>query len=73
MDLGRPINELALFSCPIELEGHLDQLRRERKPIEIQRVCWAGGNEDWVLDVRVVALPLHDELVGLIVSSKRRH
>ena len=67
-DLGRPIKDLKLFSCPVELEKHLDRLRQERKPIEINRVCWCDGTEDRVLDVGIVPLPLGDELAGTSVS-----
>jgi hypothetical protein len=67
-DLGRPIKNLNLFSCPIELAKHLDRLHQEHKPIEIKRVCWCNGTEDRVLDVRMVPLGRGHELVGTSVS-----
>jgi two-component system CheB/CheR fusion protein len=67
-DLGRPIQDLEPFSRPVELREHLDHLRRERQPIAIEAVGWGDGMRDRVLDVRIVALALENDLVGASVS-----
>jgi two-component system, chemotaxis family, CheB/CheR fusion protein len=55
-DFGRPLQDLELSYRPIELRSHLDMLDRELRPIEAKDVHWRTGENDRVLDVRLLPL-----------------
>jgi len=55
-DLGRPVQDLELSYRPIELRGHLDQLAREKRSIDVEGVRWAVGDRERVFDVRLAPL-----------------
>jgi two-component system, chemotaxis family, CheB/CheR fusion protein len=63
-DLGRPVQDLELSYRPIELRGHLDQVARERRAIDIEGVRWSVGERDRVFDVRISPLLGDDGLLG---------
>jgi two-component system CheB/CheR fusion protein len=63
-DLGRPVQDLELSYRPIELRGHLDQLAREKRAVEIEGVHWAIGDRERVFDIRLAPLLGDDGLLG---------
>jgi two-component system, chemotaxis family, CheB/CheR fusion protein len=63
-DLGRPIQDVELSYRPIELGGHLDQLAREKRIIELDDVRWKVGDRERVFDVRLAPLVGSDGLLG---------
>lgn len=69
-DVGRPFQDLDVSYRPIELRGHLDRARSERRPIRVRDAEWSRpGGEHIFVDVQLV--PLLDEdavLRGVAVS-----
>jgi two-component system CheB/CheR fusion protein len=48
-DVGRPLRDLDLSYRPVELRGHVDQVRQERRALRIKDVAWQrpGGDPQW--------------------------
>jgi two-component system CheB/CheR fusion protein len=63
-DLGRPVQDIELSYRPIELRGHLDQVAREKRVIELEGVRWNVGDRERVFDVRLAPLVGDDGLLG---------
>jgi two-component system, chemotaxis family, CheB/CheR fusion protein len=63
-DLGRPVVDLEVSYRPIELGGHLDQLAREKRTIEIEGTRARVGDRERVLDVRLAPLVGEEGLLG---------
>jgi two-component system, chemotaxis family, CheB/CheR fusion protein len=55
-DLGQPIQDLELSYRPVELRGHLDQLARDGRNVDVQSVSWAIADRERVFDVHIAAL-----------------
>ena len=59
-DVGRPIQDLEVSYRPLELRTHIQEARRDRRPVWVREVEFVrGGSETLSLDVQVVSL--HDE------------
>ena len=53
-DVGRPLRDLTLSYRPAELRSAVDQIRRERQPLELGEVTWTmPGGESRRLEVRL--------------------
>ncbi len=65
-DLGRPVQDLELSYRPVELRGHLDQLGRELRSIDIKTVLWPAPDRERVFNVHVA--PLFGD-VGVLGTS----
>jgi two-component system CheB/CheR fusion protein len=66
-DLGRPVQDLELSYRPVELRSHLDQLAREKRPVDLEGVRWAIGDRERVFDVRLAPLVGDSGLLGTSV------
>ncbi|MBB5800726.1 two-component system CheB/CheR fusion protein [Saccharothrix ecbatanensis] len=49
-DVGRPLRDLDLSYRPVELRGHVEQVRNERRPLRVKEVSWQrpGGELLWL-------------------------
>jgi two-component system, chemotaxis family, CheB/CheR fusion protein len=63
-DLGRPVVDLELSYRPVELRGHLDQLAREKRTIEIEGMRTRVGDRERVFDVRLAPLMGEADVLG---------
>jgi two-component system, chemotaxis family, CheB/CheR fusion protein len=66
-DLGRPVQELALFTRPIELAEHLDPARRSRTT-NVPLARWQTTNGERLLKVRITPLTQHGRALGTSIT-----
>jgi two-component system, chemotaxis family, CheB/CheR fusion protein len=66
-DLGRPIQDLELSYRPVELRGHLDQMARDVRPIDIAAVRWPGPERERVFNVHLAPLLGDGSILGTTV------
>jgi two-component system CheB/CheR fusion protein len=66
-DLGRPIQDLELSYRPVELRGHLDQMGRDVRPIDIAAVRWPGPERERVFNVHLAPLLGDGSILGTTV------
>jgi two-component system CheB/CheR fusion protein len=67
-DFGRPLKDLEVSYRPVELRSHLDKLAAELRSLEVKSVPWLSGEEERVLDVRLVPLVSDGALMGTSIS-----
>jgi two-component system CheB/CheR fusion protein len=70
-DVGRPFQDLDLSYRPVELRGHLDEVRDQRRAVRLKHIEWLRvGSDRMYLDVHLT--PLLDgpdnELLGVTIS-----
>jgi two-component system CheB/CheR fusion protein len=66
-DLGRPLQDLELSYRPVELRSHLDTLTRDQRQIDIAGVSWHRGDQERILDTRLLPLLADRLLVGVSI------
>lgn len=62
-DLGRPVQELALFSWPVDLGAQLDPKRRSTA-LDLPLVAWPTADGERTLNVRITPLTRHGHVLG---------
>ena len=67
-DFGRPIQDLEVSYRPVELRSQLDQLATELRSVDIKGVHWRSGDQERILDVRLIPLVTDGALVGTSIT-----
>jgi len=67
-DFGRPIQDLEVSYRPVELRSQLDQLATELRSVDIKGVHWRSGDQERILDVRLIPLVTDNALVGTSIT-----
>jgi two-component system CheB/CheR fusion protein len=65
-DIGRPFRDLEVSYRPIELRSKIEQVTRERRPLELQDIEWQRASGVAPVFFNVLLTPLFDRRAGLI-------